>query len=169
MEVKEALLKRRSIRKFKDEKISEELINELLIAAMSAPSACNKKPWEFFVITNEEKLQELKKASRFARYDAPLAIVVCGNLSKALPLQLSTYWIQDCSAATQNILLRVTDLGLGAVWCGAHPQKNVEKKIKEILDLSDKLVPLNIIFIGYPNQDAEPRTQLEEKKIHYVK
>ena len=169
MEVKEALLKRRSIRKFKDEKISEELINELLIAAMSAPSACNKKPWEFFVITNEEKLQELKKASRFARYDAPLAIVVCGNLSKALPLQLSTYWIQDCSAATQNILLRVTVLGLGAVWCGAHPQKNVEKKIKEILDLSDKLVPLNIIFIGYPNQEVEPRTQLEEKKIHYVK
>ena len=169
MEVKEALLKRRSIRKFKEDKISEELINELLIAAMSAPSACNKKPWEFFVITNEEKLQELKKASRFARYDAPLAIVVCGNLSKALPLQLSTYWIQDCSAATQNILLRVTDLGLGAVWCGAHPQKNVEKKIKEILDLSDKLVPLNIIFIGHPNQEAEPRTQLEEKKIHYVK
>lgn len=169
MEVKEALLKRRSIRKFKDEKISEELINELLIAAMSAPSACNKKPWEFFVITNEEKLQELKKASRFARYDAPLAIVVCGNLSKALPLQLSTYWIQDCSAATQNILLRVTDLGLGAVWCGAHPQKNVEKKIKKILDLSDKLVPLNIIFIGHPNQEVEPRTQLEEKKIHYVK
>ena len=169
MEVKEALLKRRSIRKFKDEKISEELINELLIAAMSAPSACNKKPWEFFVITNDEKLQELKKASRFARYDAPLAIVVCGNLSKALPLQLSTYWIQDCSAATQNILLRVTDLGLGAVWCGAHPQKNVEKKIKEILDLSDKLVPLNIIFIGHPNQEVEPRTQLEEKKIHYVK
>ena len=169
MEVKEALLKRRSIRKFKEDEISDEIINELLIAAMSAPSACNKKPWEFFVITNEEKLQELKKASRFARYDAPLAIVVCGNLSKALPLQLSTYWIQDCSAATQNILLRVTDLGLGAVWCGAHPQKNVEKKIKEILDLSDKLVPLNIIFIGYPNQDAEPRTQLEEKKIHYVK
>lgn len=169
MEVKEALLKRRSIRKFKEDKISEELINELLIAAMSAPSACNKKPWEFFVISNEEKLQELKKASRFARYDAPLAIVVCGNLSKALPLQLSTYWIQDCSAATQNILLRVTDLGLGAVWCGAHPQKNVEKKIKEILDLSDKLVPLNIIFIGHPNQEIEPRTQLEEKKIHYVK
>ena len=169
MEVKEALLKRRSIRKFKEDKISEELINELLIAAMSAPSACNKKPWEFFVITNEEKLQELKKPSRFARYDAPLAIVVCGNLSKALPLQLSTYWIQDCSAATQNILLRVTDLGLGAVWCGAHPQKNVEKKIKKILDLSDKLVPLNIIFIGHPNQEVEPRTQLEEKKIHYVK
>ena len=132
MEVKDALLKRRSIRKFKEDKISEELINELLIAAMSAPSACNKKPWEFFVITNEEKLQELKKASRFARYDAPLAIVVCGNLSKALPLQLSTYWIQDCSAATQNILLRVTDLGLGAVWCGAHPQKNVEKKMQRI-------------------------------------
>ena len=169
MEVKEALLKRRSIRKFKDEKISEELINELLIAAMSAPSACNKKPWEFFVITNEEKLQELKKASRFARYDAPLAIVVCGNLSKALPLQLSTYWIQDCSAATENILLRVTDLNLGAVWCGAHPQKRVEENIRKILNISEKEVPLNIIFIGYPTEECEPRDQYDNKKIHYIK
>ena len=169
MEVKDALLKRRSIRKFKDEPISQEIIEELLIAAMSAPSACNKRPWEFYIITNKDKLQELKKASRFARYDAPLAIVVCGNLSHALPLSFSSYWIQDCSAATQNILLRVTDLGLGAVWCGAHPQKNVETKIKEILDLNDKLVPLNIIFIGYPNQEEKPRTQLEEKKIHYFK
>ena len=119
MEVKDALLKRRSIRKFKDEPISQEIIEELLIAAMSAPSACNKRPWEFYIITNKDKLQELKKASRFARYDAPLAIVVCGNLSHALPLSFSSYWIQDCSAATQNILLRVTDLGLGAVWCHA--------------------------------------------------
>ena len=115
MEVKEALLKRRSIRKFKEDKISEEIIEELLHAAMSAPSACNRKPWEFYVVTNEEKLAELKKASRFARYDAPLAIVVCGNLSRSLPLHLSTYWIQDCSAATENLLLRVTDLNLGAV------------------------------------------------------
>ena len=92
MEVKEALLKRRSIRKFKEDLISDEIIEELLHAAMSAPSACNRRPWEFYVVTNKDKLLELKKASRFARYDAPLAIVVCGNLSKVLPLQLSTYF-----------------------------------------------------------------------------
>ena len=169
MEVKEALLKRRSIRKFKDEKISEELINELLIAAMSAPSACNKKPWEFFVITNEEKLQELKKASRFARYDAPLAIVVCGNLSKALPMQLADYWIQDLSAATENILLRAVDLGLGAVWCGAHPQKRVEDNLRKSLDIPSNQIPLNIIYIGYPDEFPEARDQYDEKKVHFIK
>jgi nitroreductase len=169
MEVKEALLKRRSIRKFKEDLISDEIIEELLHAAMSAPSACNRRPWEFYVVTNKDKLLELKKASRFARYDAPLAIVVCGNLSKALPLSLSTYWIQDCSAATENILLRVTDLNLGAVWCGAHPQKKVEENIREILNISEKEVPLNIIFIGYPIEESEPRDQYDIKKIHYIK
>ena len=128
MELKEVLLKRRSVRKFTEEAVSEEHIQELLHAAMSGPSACNKKPWEFYVISNPETLKELQSASKFTKMKAPLAIVVCGNLSRALPMQLADYWIQDCSAATENILLRVTDLGLGAVWCGIHPQKRAEKK-----------------------------------------
>lgn len=169
MELKEVLLKRRSIRKFKSDKISDEIVDELLIAAMSGPSACNKRPWEFYVVSDEEKLKELKTASRFARFDAPLAIVVCGNLNKALPLQFASYWIQDCSAATENILLRATDLGLGAVWCGAHPQKSVEEKLRKILDISSKEIPLNIIFIGYPLEEHEPRTQYDSKKVHFVK
>ena len=169
MELKEVLLKRRSIRKFKEDKISDEIIHELMIAAMSGPSACNKRPWEFYVITNEDKLKELRKASRFGRFSAPLAIVVCGNLKRSLPLNFSTYWIQDCSAATENILLRATDLGLGAVWCGGHPQKSVENNLREILGIGSTLVPLNIIFIGYPAEEHEARTQLEESRIHYVK
>ena len=169
MEVKEALLKRRSIRKFKEDKVSDEIIEELLHAAMSAPSACNKKPWEFYVITNEEKLKEIKKASKFGKYDAPLAIVVAGNLLKALPLKFSQYWIQDCSAATENILLRVTDLGLGAVWIGGHPQNSVEENIRKILQLPKSIVPLNIIFIGYPNEEKKPQDQYDEKKVHYYK
>ena len=169
MELKDALLKRRSIRKFKEDKISDDLIEELLHAAMSAPSACNKKPWEFYVITNEEKLQLLKKASRFSRYNAPLAIVVCGNLHRALPLKFSQYWIQDCSAATENLLLRVTDLNLGAVWCGGHPQTSVEENVREILDLPKHIIPLNIIFIGHPNEEKEPQDQYDEKRVHYYK
>ena len=169
MEVKEALLKRRSVRKFKDEPVSDELIEELLHAAMSGPSACNKQPWEFYVVTNKEKLDELRKTSTFAGYKVPLAIIVCGNLSRALPLQLSPFWIQDCSAATENILLRVTDLGLGAVWCGVHPQKRAEERIRKCLGLDDKKVPLNIIFIGHPNQETEPKDYYNIKRIHYIK
>ena len=169
MELKEALLKRRSIRKFTDQKVSDEQINELLHAAMSGPSACNRTPWEFYVITQQEKLEELQSASRFTKMKAPLAIVVCGNLSRALPLKLGEFWIQDCSAATENILLRVTDLGLGAVWCGIHPQKRPEKRVQEILDLSDKCIPLNIIWIGHPAENSEARDQYDEKRIHYIK
>jgi len=169
MELKEVLLTRRSIRKFKADEVSDDLIEELLHAAMCAPSACNKQPWEFYVITNKDKIKELKGASMFTKYDSPLAIVVCGNLSKALPVQLAPYWIQDCSAATQNILLCVTDLGLGAVWCGVHPQKRVEDRVRKFLDLDEKIIPLNIIFIGYKDQEVPPKEKYNEKKIHYIK
>ncbi|MBR2042226.1 MAG: nitroreductase family protein [Oscillospiraceae bacterium] len=169
MEVKEALLRRRSVRKFSSESVPEEMINELLHAAMSGPSACNRTPWEFFVISNPEILEKLRKAARYSNIEAPLAIVVCGNLSKALPSQLSPFWIQDCSAATENILLMATDLGLGAVWCGIHPMKRAEKNVSEILSLSEKMIPLNIIYIGHPAEVPEARDQFSEKKVHYIK
>lgn len=169
MKLKEVLMKRRSIRKFKDEIINEDIIKELLHAGMSGPSACNRKPWEFYIITNIEKLSELKAASRFAKFHAPLAIVICGDLNRTLPLKLSEYWIQDCSAATENILLRVTDLGLGAVWCGAYPQKDVVENLRRVLNLPENHIPLNIIFIGYPLEEIEARDQYDENRIHYLK
>ena len=169
MELKEVLLKRRSVRKFTEESVSDEMIEELLHAAMSGPSACNKKPWEFYVVTNEAKLEELKSASKFSKFSAKLVIVVCGNLSRALPLQMANYWIQDCSAATENILLRATDLGLGAVWCGIHPQKRAEEKVRKILGISDSQIPLNIIYIGHPAEEPEARDQYEERYVHYIK
>ena len=89
MELKEALQKRRSVRKFKSDPISDELIKELLNAAMSGPSACNRCPWEFYVVTSESALEQLRGASRFTKMNAPLAIVVCGNLSRALHFQYS--------------------------------------------------------------------------------
>lgn len=169
MEFKEVLLKRRSVRKFTEESVSEEMIEKLLHAAMSGPSACNKKPWDFYVVTNEEKLEELKSASKFSKFSSKLAIIVCGNLSRALPMQMASYWIQDCSAATENILLRVTDLGLGAVWCGIHPQKRAEERVRKCLGIDEKQIPLNIIFIGHPAEEPEARDQYEEKRVHYIK
>lgn len=168
MELKEVLLKRRSIRKYSDKPVETELVNELLHAAMSGPSACNKMPWEFFVVTNKEKLLALNKATMFTNIKAPLAIIVCGSLSRALPLKLAQYWIQDCSAATENILLRATDLGLGSLWCGIHPQKNAEKRLREILGLNKLQVPLNIIYIGYPLENKESRDQYDIKRVYYI-
>lgn len=169
MELKEVLLKRRSVRKFKEDKIEEEKIAKLLHAAMSGPSACNRQPWDFHVVTNKDILKELRKASRFSNIDAPLAIIVAGNLSKALPLNLKEFWVQDTSAATENILLAATDLGLGAVWCGMYPQVNPYKRVQRILNLSDKIIPLNIIYIGYPLSETEPKDYYDEKHVHYYK
>ena len=137
-------------------------------AAMSGPSACNKTPWEFYVITDEAVLEKLRNASRYSKIYAPLAIVVCGSLSRALPSQLAPYWIQDCSAATENILLAATDLGLGTVWCGIHPQKRAEERVREALGLTEKQIPLNIIYVGHPDQVQEPRDQYKENYIHYI-
>lgn len=169
MEVKEALQKRRSVRKFTEEAVPEELVEALLHAAMSGPSACNRMPWEFWVVTNPETLERLRKASRFTNYEAKLAIIVAGNLSRALPQQLADYWIQDCSAATENILLQATELGLGAVWCGIYPQKRAEQRVRELLGLTEKQVPLNVIFLGFPAEEPKPRDQYQAKCIHWVR
>lgn len=168
MELQDVLQSRRSIRKYTEEPVSKEDIDLLMHAAMSGPSACNKMPWEFYVITDETVLEKLRNASRYSKIYAPLAIVVCGSLSRALPSQLAPYWIQDCSAATENILLAATDLGLGTVWCGIHPQKRAEERVREALGLAEKQIPLNIIYVGHPDQVQEPRDQYKETYIHYI-
>lgn len=168
MELQDVLQNRRSIRKYTEEPVSKEDIDLLMHAAMSGPSACNKTPWEFYVVTDEAVLEKLRNASRYSKIYAPLAIVVCGSLSRALPSQLAPYWIQDCSAATENILLAATDLGLGTVWCGIHPQKRAEERVREALGLTEKQIPLNIIYVGHPDQVQEPRDQYKETYIHYI-
>ena len=168
MEVKDALLKRRSIRKYLDKEVSDEIIEELLHAAMSGPSACNRRPWIFYVIKDQDKLKELRKASRFSNMNAPLAIVVVGDLSRSLPLQLKDFWIQDCSAATENILLRATDLGLGSLWCGIYPQKRPVERVKKILGITNSDIPLNIIYIGYGDEEKESRDQYEKNRVKVI-
>lgn len=169
MELKDALLRRRSVRKFTDEPVSEEHIQELLHAAMSGPSACNRQPWAFYVITNPGMVEALQGTTMFTHIKGKIALVVCGDLSRALPGSAAAFWIQDCSAATENILLRVTDLGLGAVWCGIHPKKSAEEKLAKLLNLPEKHIPLNIIFIGHPAEEPEPRDWYDEKCVHIIR
>lgn len=168
MELKEALLKRRSVRRFTDEQVDDALIEELLHAAMSGPSACNKRPWEFYIVKNEEIKERLKATTSFSKLNAPMAIVVCGNMEKAMPGSFAPFWIQDASAATENILLRATDLGLGACWCGVHPVKRSEKRVAEVLSLGEQVIPLGIIWIGHPDEAPEPRDQYEKEAVHYI-
>lgn len=168
MELEQALLNRRSVRKFLPNKIDEETIHKLLYFAMCAPSACNKKPWEFYVIKDEQKLAEVKKASMFSNHNAPLAIVVAGNLHKALPFKMAEYWIQDCSSAITHILLEATNLGLGSLWCGLYPQKQATEKMRKLLGAGNHIVPLGLILLGHPAEQPEPRSQYDEKKVHII-
>ena len=169
MEVKEALLKRRSCRKFLEQKVSEKITIELMKAAMAAPSAKNKKPWKFYVVTNKDKLKELRFAGSAFNYNSPMHIIVCGDLSKTIVAdKVYDFWIQDCSSAIENILLAATSLGLGTCWCGVYPVEERVNKVKEILNLDENIIPLGLIHVGYPDCELEPRTQYEEENVIYV-
>ena len=124
---------RRSIRSYQEKQVETEKIDQLLQAAMAAPSAMNIKPWEFVVVTSEEKMDEFRKALMFGKHNAPMAIVVCGNISFFKHPMAAKFWVQDCSAATENILLAAVGLGLGTVWLGVHPIHNYVKRISKIL------------------------------------
>ena len=157
------IFSRRSIRKYSDKPVSEVQIKSLLEAAMAAPSGSNRKPWHFIVVTERDVLDRLADAHMYGKMlkEAPLCISVCGDQSVS-----ERFWIQDCSSATENLLLAVTALGLGAVWCGVYPIKDRVRKISEILGVEEPITPLNIIAIGHPAEEKEPRTQYDETRVH---
>jgi nitroreductase len=163
------ILSRRSIRKYTNEPVSQEDILRLLQAAMAAPSATNRKPWEFVVVTEPEVLESLRRVLPFGRYNAPAAIIVCGNMGRALPWPARDFWIQDCSAATENILLAATGLGLGAVWVGVHPIGLLVKAVSRVLSLPKGVIPLGVVYVGHPAEAKAPRTQYDDKRVHWQK
>ncbi len=158
-----AIFARRSIRKYTREPISEEDVKTMLEAAMAAPSASNRKPWHFIVVTERQILDNLARAHPYGKMllEAPLCIAVCGDKNIS-----SRYWVQDCSAAAENLLLAATALGLGAVWLGVHPREERVNPIRKVLNIPERIVPLNLISIGYPAEKKEPRTQYDEKRVH---
>lgn len=169
MDVREAILKRRSVRKFSSEKIKDSDIELILEAGYNAPSACNRKPFKIFVISNEEILYKLDKSGRFTNMHSPLCILVCGDMKKKLPLGFGDYWIQDCSAVTENILIMVSGLGIGACWNGVYVQDKIVSNIKEILNLEDRYIPFSLIHIGYPLKELEAHKSYDKKYVEYIK
>lgn len=169
MKVYDTILKRRSIRKFTKQDISLEMIEKLLKAGMAAPSARNKQPWELFVITNQEVLKNLRDVGKNFDYPSPLNIIVCGNTKRSITQNDNDFWIQDCSAVVQNILLCATDLGLGSLWCGIYPVLERTNLIKKILKVEEHIVPMALIHIGYPDESKDADTKYNDEYIHYIK
>lgn len=165
----ETIMTRTSIRQYTDQPVEKEKIEAMLRAGMAAPSAVNRQPWHFVVVTDKEKLTGLASANPNAGMaaKAPLAIVVCGNLNKALEGGARAFWIQDCSAATENILLAAHALGLGAVWTGTYPNEERVAAVTDILKLPQTLVPLCTIVIGYPAESPKPKDKWKPENVSY--
>ena len=166
MEAMECILSRRSIRKFTAEKPPANIIDELLAAGFAAPSAGNQQPWHFIVMDNRDMLNAITEYHENAQMlkEAPLAIVICGDRRLE---KYKDYWVQDCSAAAQNILLAAHARGLGAVWLGVYPRENRVGKTKSLLGLPEEVLPLAIIALGYPAEKKEPSRRWDGQKIHY--
>ena len=165
----ETLMTRTSIRSFTDRVVSADTIEMLLHAGMAAPTAVNKQPWHFVVINDRAKLDELGGNGRQSQMwqESTLAIAVCGNMEKALEGPAQAFWIQDCSAATENILLAAHALGLGAVWTGCYPMEERVANVSQVLNLPEHIVPLCVIVMGYPNEQPEPKDKWKVENISY--
>ncbi len=166
MEAMEAILSRRSVRKYQGREVPEEVITKVLRAAMAAPSAGNQQPWHFVVVRDKGLLEALASVSPYTGMtrEAPVAIVVCGDLNLE---QRKGFWVQDCSAATQNLLLAAHALGLGAVWCGLFPREERVQATRALLGLPDHIVPLALVPMGYPAEESGPADRFDSGRVHF--
>ena len=164
------IMTRTSIRQFTNQPIAKDTLVSIVKAGMAAPSAVNLQPWSFIIIDEKETLQKLDSIHPYANLKtATAAIVVCGLLDKSDNENIRPYWVQDCSAATENILLAAHAYGLGAVWCGVYPNEERIAPVKEILEIPSNVMPLNIITMGYPANNPEPKDKFKTENIHYQK
>ena len=166
MDTMKAILSRRSIRKYTKEPVPDSVVKEILEAAMSAPSAGNEQPWHFVVINDREILDAIPA---FHPYSQPLtvaslAILICGDLTLEIH---KDFWMQDCSAATENILIAVQAKGLGAVWLGIYPRPERVLGMQKLLGLPAHVIPLAVIPIGYPAENKLPADRFDTSRIHY--
>lgn len=166
MEVLDCIITRRSIRKYKEQNIELQKVEEILKAAMYAPTARNQQTFEFLVINNRKTLDELSEIHPYAKMlkVAPLAILVCHNHSK---VKSDGFWIQDLAAVTQNILLQAHSIGLGSVWLGVYPRDDREIGIKKYFNLPDEIIPFSLVSLGYADESPQTTERYDHKKIHF--
>ena len=156
------IFSRRSIRAYADQPVSEADIEALLQAGMAAPSGSNRKPWHFVVVTDGPTLGRLADAHPFGKMlrHAGLAIAVCGDP------QISDWWVQDCTAATENILIAAAALGLGGVWVGCHGRREREDAVRGVLNIPQHIGVLSLLSVGHPAEEKAARTQYDAERVH---
>ncbi len=165
------IMTRASVRAYSDRPLAKETLDTLLQAAMAAPTAVNLQPWRIVVVTEgalRDSIAEEIQSMTMAR-DAQVSIVLCGDLNATLPGEGQAYWMQDVSAASENLLLAANAVGLGAVWCGIYPISERVAFFKNLLHLPDNIVPLSCINVGYPAAPVSPKDKWDPEKIHYNK
>ena len=162
MDAIEAVLSRRSIRKYTAEPVDETTLRGLLDAAMNAPSSANGQPWHFIVVTDRKTLDEIPTFHQYSNMvkEAPLAVIICGDM------QLSSVWVQDCSAATENLLIAANARGLGAVWLGVYPIGERTAGVRKLFGLPDNIMPLNIVVVGHPAEEKPPVNRFNPERVH---
>ncbi len=162
-DVLDMIKKRRSIRKYTDQAVTDEQIRQLLEAAMAAPSASNIQPWEFVVVKDSELKTQLAQTHRWSYMaaDAAVVFVVCGNE------RASRHWVEDASAATENLLLAATALDLGAVWVAVYASTDREAHVRRVLTIPGEMRVLCLVPVGHPAEQKPPRTKYRESKVHY--
>lgn len=166
MDTLKAILSRRSIRKYSGKAIPEEYYEIMLKAAMHAPSARNRQPWHFIVINDKIILNRLAESNPSWKMlsQADKAIVVCGDTETE---DAESSLIQDCSAATQNLLLAAHELGLGAVWLGVHPREDRVREIRNAMGLPDRILPVSMISIGTPDEERLAEDRFIGDRVHF--
>ena len=161
------IMTRTSIRQYTDETVSKADIETMLRAGMAAPTAVNRQPWHFVAVTDKTKLAELAGRRGGMIKQAGVAIVVCGNMDKAMQGPGQAFWVQDCSAATENILLAANAIGLGAVWTGCYPMDDRVAEVSKTLKLPKTIVPLCVIAIGHPAEQPAPKDKWKPENVSY--
>jgi len=164
------IFSRRSIRKYLDKAVPEEMLDDLLQAAMAAPSAVAKDPWHFIVVQDREtlnKIADILPSGKMLR-QATAAFIVCGDINKA-NIQAESYLLQDLSAATENILIAANILELGTCWLGIHPREDRLSGIRQLFELPDNIIPMCGIAIGWPAEKPEARTRYRNERVHIEK
>ncbi len=167
----DCIMTRTSIRSYTDQQVSDSLINKILRAGMAAPTAANQQPWQFVVVTEKSLKDSITAAFEYTKMveNCSFAVVVCGDMNNLFDGDIPDggFWVEDCSAASENMLLAAHALGIGGVWCGIYPLKDREKRLASILNLPSNLTPLNVMAFGYPSQPATPKDKWVPSKIHY--
>lgn len=166
MDLFEALFTRRSIRKYTEEDVSPDDVKLMLKAAMLAPSANNRQPWHFVVLRDKSVRAAIAERHPYAKMaaDAPVVIVVCADLNEE---KTPGFWVQDCSAALQNLMLAARGRNLGTAWCGLHPVEDRVAPVREILNLPAQVMPLGLVAVGHPAQPFAEVDRFREDRIHH--